>query len=146
MESKESGILERISKGQVDLVDALSVPTKNKLINVAGYLLNRSIGNKELAINILSNLKLEDIYLNVRLRRHVARNMSKVLSTIKDAKQGNQCRELLTRYINIVKILGSGSFGEVSICSLVDKSSIYGRFPFALKMAKIMKGTTDENA
>ena len=145
MESKESGILERISKGQVDLVDALSVPTKNKLINVAGYLLNRSIGNKELAINILSNLKLEDIYLNVRLRRHVARNMSKVLSTIKDAKQGNQCRELLTRYINIVKILGSGSFGEVSICSLVDKSSIYGRFPFALKMAKIMKGTTDEN-
>jgi hypothetical protein len=144
MESKSDiDILARIKRrGEVELINLLSTPVKNKLISVSDYAVQHDIGNKELSMNILNNLSLEDIYLNVKQRRNLALNLSKSLNAIKKTEEGKQCKDVLSKYITFKKTLGSGSFGEVSLGSLIHKVSntnVYNRFDFAVKMARQLK-------
>ncbi len=144
MESKSDiRILNMIKEeGKIELIHNLTTPVKNKLISVSEYAVKYHIGNRKLSLDILGNLNLEDIYLNLKQRRNLAQNLTKSLRVIKDAEEGKQCKDVLTNYITFKKTLGSGSFGEVSLGSLIHKvndTNIYNRFNFAVKMARQLK-------
>ena len=131
---KEIDIIDRIKNGRIEYLDDLSAPTKNKLFAVSQYSVQNKIGNVNLAKQILNTLKLEDIYLNPVQRIKLTRKLYENLKKIRDIPEGKQCKEDLSRYINFERILGSGSFGEVSIGS-------NNGIRFAVKMARQMKNS-----
>ena len=131
---KEIDIIDRIKNGRIEYLDDLSAPTKNKLFTVSQYSVQNKIGNVNLAKQILNTLKLEDVYLNPVQRIKLTRKLYENLKKIRDIPEGKQCKEDLSRYINFERILGSGSFGEVSIGS-------NNGIRFAVKMARQMKNS-----
>jgi len=135
MEENYQQILDKICRGKVKNMKYLSTPIKNKLIDIAEYSFRKQIGNVILSQQILSNLNLQDIYLNRKQRINLSSNLKNSLKVIKDIEDGKQCKNELERYVNFKKYISSGSFGEVSIGNIIDGN----QFDFAIKMAKITK-------
>jgi len=135
MEDDYKQILDKICGGKVKKMKYLSTPIKNKLIDIAEYSFRKQIGNVILSQQILSNLNLQDIYLNRKQRINLSSNLKNSLKVIKDIEDGKQCKNELERYVNFKKYISSGSFGEVSIGNIIDGN----QFDFAIKMAKITK-------
>ena len=129
---KEIDIIDRIKNGRLEYLDDLSAPTKNKLFTVSQYSVQKKIGNLNLAKQLLNQMKLEDIYLNPLQRIKLTRTLYKNLEKIRDIPEGKQCKDELSKYINFERLLGAGSFGEVSIGS-------NNNIRFAVKMARQMK-------
>ena len=64
---------------------------------------------------------------------------------IKNIEEGKQCKDEIAKHIEFKKILGSGSFGEVSIGNLQQHiisalpQAHFKKFNFAVKMSRILK-------
>jgi hypothetical protein len=115
-------------------------PVKNKLVGTANFSVKKNIGNVPLSLNILNNITLKDIYLNRNQRKNLASNLSKSLKMLKDVEEGKQCKDELVKHIEFKKVLGSGTFGEVSVGSILlnkiqSPRSYNKKFNFAIKMS-----------
>lgn len=130
--------LDDVCRGEIQSMNRLSCPIKNKLIEVSNFSVKRGIGNVELARDILGNLELRDIYLNRKQRIILASNLKRALKVVKDIEEGKQCKDELVRHINFKKYLSAGSYGEVSVGNLIDQNK-YNKFDFAIKMAQLPK-------
>jgi len=128
-------ILNNLNMSNIDTINNLTTPTKNKLISIASIAIKKNIGNKELSRNILNNIYLTDIYLNKIKRKDLSSNIKRNLREIKNVEDGKQCKDVLINHINFEKKLGAGSFGEVSLGNL--KSQINTKF--AIKMSTITR-------
>ena len=150
MQNSEEKTLLDIAKQQLNTIcstndltqlENLYTPVKNKLITVASFSVQNNIGNFDLAQTILGTINLHDIYLNRGQRKNLASVLKKTLKIIKKIKEGKQCRDELVKHIEFTKILGSGSFGEVSVGNLqkhmisAPPPSYFKKFNFAVKMS-----------
>ena len=133
--------LTTICNNDLTPLETLYTPVKNKLITVANFTIQNNIGNFDLAFMILSKLSLQDIYLNRGQRQNLASVLQRSLKIIKKLKEGKQCRDELVKHIEFTKILGSGSFGEVSVGNLqqhiisAPPPAHFKKFNFAVKMS-----------
>ena len=134
-------VLTEVCRGEIESMNRLPCPIKNKLIEVSDFSVKNNIGNIQLAKGILGSLELSDIYLNRRQRINLSSNLKKGLKVVKDIEEGKQCKDELVRYVNFKKYISSGSYGEVSIGNLIDMNNLtgYNRFDFAIKMAQLPK-------
>lgn len=133
--------LSYISNSDLSELENLYTPVKNQLINVSTFSVQNNIGNYDLAHMILGNISLQDIYLNRGQRKNLASVLESSLKIIKNIKEGKQCKDELINHIEFTKVLGSGSFGEVSVGNLQQQiissppPSYFKKFNFAVKMA-----------
>ena len=133
--------LPSICNSDLTHLETLYTPIKNKLITVSNFSVQNNRGNFRLANMILSNLSLQDIYLNQTQRQNLASVLERSLRIIKNIEEGKQCKDELAKHIEFTKILGSGSFGEVSVGNLQQHiissppPAYFKKFNFAVKMS-----------
>lgn len=135
--------LSAIESNNLTSLQNLYTPVKNKLISIANFSVQKDIGNVQLSLDILNNISLEDIYLNPIQRKNLASTLQNALKIIKKVEEGKQCKDELLKHIKFTKVLGSGSFGEVSVGILqtsirdLPPPSYFKKFRFAIKMSRM---------
>ena len=102
------------------------------------------INPKQKTIKKKLPLKLTSIYLNNNMRVALARKFRNGLSGIRSIPEGSQCFmkngvNELSKYINILKLIGTGDWGNVYSACLVNNKKCNRKF--AIKMSRI----TDED-